>query len=36
MELRKHSRDTVIQTEGVPPELHGIIENSNRATAAGS
>jgi hypothetical protein len=32
MELRKHSRDTVIQTEGVPPELHGIIENSNRST----
>jgi Phage portal protein len=32
MELRKHSRDTVIQTEGIPPELHGIIENSNRAT----
>jgi hypothetical protein len=32
MELRKHVRDTVMQVEGLPPELQGVIENSNRAT----
>jgi hypothetical protein len=32
LELRKHVRDTVMQVEGLPPELQGVIENSNRAT----
>ena len=32
MELRKHVHDTVMQVEGLPPELQGVIENSNRAT----
>ena len=32
MELRKHVRDTVMQTEGMPPEIFGVIEDSNRAT----
>lgn len=31
-ELRTGSRDTVLQTLGVPPEIMGIVENSNRAT----
>jgi hypothetical protein len=30
--LRKAQRDIVLQTWGAPPELFGIIENSNRAT----
>jgi len=32
MELRKHVRDTVMQVPGVPPELFGVLEDSNRAT----
>lgn len=32
VELRRHERDTIIQVYGVPPEMLGIIENSNRAT----
>jgi hypothetical protein len=32
MEFRKSVRDTVLQTEGIPPELQGVIENSNRST----
>lgn len=32
VDLRKYERDTIIQVYGVPPELFGIIENSNRAT----
>lgn len=32
VELRKHSRDVIAQTWGVPPEILGIVENSNRAT----
>ena len=32
VELRKHERDVIIQTFGVPPELLGILTNSNRAT----
>lgn len=32
VELRKYERDTIIQIYGVPPEILGIIENSNRAT----
>ena len=32
IELRKMSRDTVVQVFGVPPECIGVIENSNRAT----
>lgn len=31
--LRKLERDTVIQVYGLPPELFGIVESSNRATA---
>lgn len=31
-ELRRYERDLVIQTFGLPPEVMGIIENSNRAT----
>lgn len=31
-ELRKFERDTIVQVFGLPPELLGIIENSNRAT----
>lgn len=30
--LRKNQRDTVAQVFGVPPEIVGIIENSNRST----
>ena len=30
--LRKFSRDTVFQVAGVPPELFGALESSNRAT----
>lgn len=32
VDLRKSQRDTIIQVFGIPPELLGIIENSNRAT----
>ena len=32
IELRKHDRDTVAQVFAMPPELLGIIENSNRST----
>ncbi len=32
LELRKYSRDVVLQVQGIPPEVMGIIENSNRAT----
>ena len=31
--LRKHQRDAVIQVYGVPPEVLGIVEASNRATS---
>jgi phage portal protein BeeE len=31
--LRKHQRDAVIQIFGVPPEVLGIVEASNRATS---
>lgn len=31
-ELRTQSRDVVLQVFGVPPEIMGIVENSNRAT----
>ena len=31
--MRKFLRDTIYQTYGIPPEVLGIIENSNRATA---
>jgi HK97 family phage portal protein len=30
--LRKHERDTIVQVWGIPPEVFGILENSNRAT----
>lgn len=32
VELRQSERDTIIQTWGVPPEIIGIIDSSNRAT----
>jgi HK97 family phage portal protein len=32
VELRKDQRDRILQTWGVPPELFGVLENSNRAT----
>jgi hypothetical protein len=32
IQLRQYERDTVIQVLGIPPEVLGIIENSNRAT----
>lgn len=35
-ELRGHSRDTALQTYGIPPEILGVIENSNRATIEGA
>jgi HK97 family phage portal protein len=35
-ELRAHSRDTALQTYGIPPEILGVIENSNRATIEGA
>ena len=31
-ELRDRQRDTLIQVHGMPPEILGILENSNRAT----
>lgn len=33
VQLMRHARDTVFQLFGVPPEILGIVENSNRATA---
>lgn len=36
IELRRFERDFIIQTYGVPPEILGIIENSNRATIEAS
>lgn len=33
VELRKFERDTVVEVFGVPPEIVGIIVNSNRATS---
>jgi hypothetical protein len=33
LDLRKAQRDTVIQVYGVPPEVMGIVEASNRATS---
>lgn len=35
-ELRSHSRDTSLQTYGIPPEILGVIENSNRSTIEGA
>jgi len=32
IDLRKWERDLIIHVRGVPPEIFGIIENSNRAT----
>lgn len=32
IDLRKYQRDMIIQTFGIPPEMLGIITNSNRAT----
>lgn len=33
-ELRNLQRDTLLQVYGIPPEVMGIVENSNRATIA--
>jgi len=33
LDLRKYQRDVVIQVYGVPPEVMGIVEASNRATS---
>ena len=35
-DLRRWERDVVVQVLGVPPELVGILENSNRATSEGA
>lgn len=32
VELRKASRDVIVQAFGIPPEMMGILENSNRST----
>jgi hypothetical protein len=32
VDLRKNERDTIIHVYGMPPEVLGIVENSNRAT----
>lgn len=34
--LREHERDVMIQAFGIPPEIIGILENSNRATIGAS
>lgn len=34
VELRKHTRDVLRETYGIPPEIVGVVENSNRATIA--
>lgn len=36
IKLREFERDTIIQVFGVPPEILGIVENSNRATITSS
>ena len=36
VQLRQHERDFVAQVYGVPPEILGIVENSNRATIEGA
>lgn len=36
VELRQFERDAIVQVFGVPPEILGIIENSNRATIDGA
>ena len=32
VDLRRFERDAIVQTFGVPPEMLGILQNSNRAT----
>ncbi|MDI6872092.1 MAG: phage portal protein [Bacillota bacterium] len=32
VDLRKNERDTIVHVYGAPPEIFGIVENSNRAT----
>jgi hypothetical protein len=32
IDLRKYERDSIIQVFGIPPEIIGILQNSNRAT----
>ena len=35
-ESRNHSRDTILQTFGINPEIMGVLDNSNRATIDGA
>lgn len=35
-ELRVHERNTIMQVTGIPPEILGVIENSNRSTIEAS
>lgn len=32
VQLRQHERDTIMQVFGIPPEILGVLESSNRAT----
>jgi phage portal protein BeeE len=32
VQIRQHARDTILQSRGIPPEILGVLENSNRAT----
>lgn len=34
VQLREYERNTILQVFGIPPELLGVLENSNRATIA--
>lgn len=34
IDIRKFERDTILQAFGIPPELLGVLEHSNRATVA--
>lgn len=36
VQIREHERDVCMQTWGIPPEVLGVIENSNRATIQGA
>jgi hypothetical protein len=32
IEMRKHERDTIMQVWGIPPEIFGVLQSSNRST----
>lgn len=36
VQIREHQRDLVLHTWGIPPEILGVVENSNRATIYGA